>query len=191
VKLAIRQLILLIVVITPGRAPIIEAAANDLTVPRADTGDSPSGQACRGRKHSVGARRELTMSERERNIEHVKKGYEAFSAGDIESLISLLDDNIEWVHPGESAISGAYHGKGEFGEFLRRFAEKSTTVEPRRFLGDGDTVVVLSDVTAGNEKGQDAEVYAIRDGKTVRAQVYTDTAMMERVYGKKRVAGTG
>jgi uncharacterized protein len=131
------------------------------------------------------------MSERERNIEHVKKGYEAFSAGDIESLISLLDDNIEWVHPGESAISGTYHGKGEFGEFLRRFAEKSTTVKPRRFLGDGDTVVVLSDVTAGNEKGQDAEVYTIRDGKTVRAQVYTDTAMMERVYGKKRVAGTG
>jgi uncharacterized protein len=127
------------------------------------------------------------MSERERNIEHVKKGYEAFSAGDIESLISLLDDNIEWAHPGESAISGTYHGKGEFGEFLRRFAEKSTTVKPRRFLADGDTVVVLSDVSAGNEEGQDAEVYTIRDGKTVRAQVYTDTALMERVYGKKQV----
>jgi uncharacterized protein len=101
--------------------------------------------------------------------------------------MALLDDNIEWVHPGESAISGPYHGKGEFGEFLRRFAEKSTTVKPRRFLADGDTVVVLSDVSAGNEKGQDAEVYTIRDGKTVRAQVYTDTALMERVYGKKQV----
>jgi ketosteroid isomerase-like protein len=128
------------------------------------------------------------MSEHERNIEHVKKGYEAFSAGDIETLMTLLDDNIEWVHPGESAVSGTYHGKGEFGEFLRRFAQRPTAVKPRRFLADGDIVVVLSDVTAGNEKGQDAEVYTIRDGKTVRAQVYTDTAMMERVFGRKQVA---
>jgi uncharacterized protein len=125
------------------------------------------------------------MSEQERNIEHVKKGYEAFAAGDIEALMGLLDDNIEWVHPGESAVSGTYRGKGEFREFLTRFAEKSTAVKPRRFLADGDTVVVLSDVNAGNEKGQDAEVYTIRDGKTVQAQVYTDTAMMERVFGRK------
>jgi ketosteroid isomerase-like protein len=41
------------------------------------------------------------MSEQERNIEHVKKGYEAFSGGDIDTLMALLDDNIEWVHPGE------------------------------------------------------------------------------------------
>ena len=76
------------------------------------------------------------MSERERNIEHVKKGYEAFSGGDIDTLMALLDDNIEWVHPGQSAISGTYHGKGEFGEFLRRFAEKSTTVKPAPALSE-------------------------------------------------------
>jgi len=49
-------------------------------------------------------------------------------------------------------------------------------------------VVVLSDTTAGGETAQDAEVYTLRDGKTVRAQLYGDTAMMERVYGKKQVA---
>jgi ketosteroid isomerase-like protein len=127
------------------------------------------------------------MSEQEQNIELVKKGYEAFTTGDIDAVMNLFDDNIEWVQPGDSAISGTYHGKGELGQFISRLAEKSTTATPRRFLADGDTVVVLSDVSAGNEKGQDAEVYTIRDGKTVRAQVYTDTALMERVYGKKQV----
>lgn len=127
------------------------------------------------------------MSEQEQNVEVVKKGYEAFMAGDIETLMSLLDDNIEWIQPGQSVVSGTYHGKGELGDYISRLAEKSTTVNPHRFLADGDTVVVLSDVSAGNEKGQDAEVYTIRDGKTVRAQVYTDTALMERVYGKKQV----
>jgi hypothetical protein len=30
------------------------------------------------------------MSEQERNIEHVKKGYEAFSGGDIDTLMALV-----------------------------------------------------------------------------------------------------
>jgi ketosteroid isomerase-like protein len=33
--------------------------------------------------------------------------------------------------------------------------------------------------------GADADVYTLRDGKIVRAQIYTDTAMMERVFGRK------
>ena len=32
--------------------------------------------------------------------------------------MSLLNDNIEWVQPGDSAISGTYHGKAELGEYL-------------------------------------------------------------------------
>jgi|SRR6202022_2131732 len=128
------------------------------------------------------------MSEQEQNVEVIKKGYDAFAAGDIEKVMSLFDDNIEWVQPGESAISGTYHGKGELGQFFARLAEKSATATPRRFLADGDMVVALTDVAVGDERGQDADVYTLRDGKTVRVQVHTDTALMERVYGKKQVA---
>ena len=122
----------------------------------------------------------------ERNIEVVKKGIEAFSTADIETMMSLFDDNIEWVQPGDSAISGTYHGKGELGQFFGRLAEKSATIAPRRFLGD--MVIVLSETTAGNETSEVAQVLTLRDGKTVRAQVYADTAMSERVFGKKQVA---
>jgi ketosteroid isomerase-like protein len=124
----------------------------------------------------------------EQNIEVIKRGYEAFAAGDVETVMSLFDDDIEWVQAGDSAISGTYHGKGELGQYLGRLAEKSATVKPLRFLADGDTVVVLSETTVGNETGQDADVFTLRDGKTVRAQVYGDTAMMERVFGRKQVA---
>ena len=124
----------------------------------------------------------------DRNIEIVKRGYEAFSAGDVETVMSLMDDTIEWVQPGESTISGTYHGKGEFGQYLQLMAAKATEVKPQRFIADGDMVVVLTDVTAGTESGQDADVFTVRDGKIVRAQIYTDTAMMERVYGRKQVA---
>ena len=132
--------------------------------------------------------KELTMSEQEQNIELVKKGYEAFSAGDVDTVMSLFDDNIEWVQPGDSAISGTYHGKAELGEHLSRLAEKSVTVKLNRLLADGDTVVALTEVTVGDERGADADVFTLRDGKTVRVQVHTDTAIMERVYGRKKVA---
>jgi ketosteroid isomerase-like protein len=128
------------------------------------------------------------MSEQEQNIELVKKGYEAFAAGDIDAVMNLFDDNIEWVQPGDSAISGTYHGKGELGQFISRLAEKSTTATPRRFLADGDTVVMLGETTADNETSEVAQVFTLRNGKTVRVQGYADTAVMERIFGKKQVA---
>jgi len=128
------------------------------------------------------------MSEQEQNIELVKKSIEAFSTADVETMMSLFDDNIEWVQPGDSAISGTYHGKGELGQFFGRLAEKSATIAPHRFLADGDMVIVLSETTAGNETSEVAHVLTLRDGKAVRAQVYADTAVMERIFGKKQVA---
>ena len=124
----------------------------------------------------------------EQNVKTVKRGYEAFSAGDVETVMSLFDDNIEWVQPGESTVSGIYRGKAEFGEYLRRLAEKAVGVRALRFVADGDTVVAFTEVTAGSEMGEDADVYTVRDGKIVHAQIYSDTAMMERVFGRKEVA---
>ena len=127
------------------------------------------------------------MSEQD-NIEVIKRGYEAFSAGDLETVMSLFDDDIEWVQPGESAVSGTFHGKAEMMEHLGRLAEKSVTVKLNRLIADGDTVVALTEVTAGGETGQDADVFTLRDGKTVHVQIHGDTSLLERVYGKKQLA---
>lgn len=128
------------------------------------------------------------MSEQQDNIDLVTRGYEAFTKGDIDTVMALFDDNIEWVQPGNSTISGTYHGKGELGQYLARLAEKNVSVTLNRLVADGDTVVALTEVAVGDEKGSDADVFTIRDGKTARVQVYTDTALMERVYGSKQHA---
>jgi ketosteroid isomerase-like protein len=128
------------------------------------------------------------MSEQERNVEVIKQGYEAFARGDFDTVMSLYADDIEWVQPGDSAVSGKYHGKGELTEFLAQLAAKTTSITPLRFLADGDTVVVFSEATIAGETSQDVEAFTLHDGKVVRAQTYGDTAMMERVYGKKQVA---
>ena len=74
------------------------------------------------------------------------------------------------------------------GQYLARLGEKAPTVKVIRLVAHGDTVVALTEVAVGDEKGQDADVYTIRAGKTVRVEVHTDTALMERVYGTKQRA---
>ena len=128
------------------------------------------------------------MSEQDDNKDLIKRGYEAFAARDIETVMSLFDDDIEWVQPGDSAVSGTFHGKTEVMEHLGRLAEKSPTVNIKILIAEGDTVVAITDVSAGGETGEDADVFTIRNGKTVRMEVHGDTALIERVYGKKQLA---
>jgi ketosteroid isomerase-like protein len=56
-------------------------------------------------------------AEQETNVELVKKGYEAFTAGDVETVMSLFDDDIEWSNR-VIAISGTYRGKAELLDYL-------------------------------------------------------------------------
>lgn len=59
-----------------------------------------------------------------------------------------------------------------------------------RLVAEGDTVVALTDITVESEYSRDADVFTLRDGKTVHVEVHGDTALMERVYGKKQVSTT-
>jgi ketosteroid isomerase-like protein len=122
------------------------------------------------------------------NIETTKKGYAAFAAGDLETALSVFDDSVEWTINGQSTIGGTYHGKNELTDLLMRLSEKTTKVETKRFLADGDVVMALTEVTVGAETGPEADVFEFRDGKVVRALSFGDTALQERVFGSKRVA---
>jgi uncharacterized protein len=128
------------------------------------------------------------MSQEEQNIELIKKGYDAFNAGDGDTVMSLFDDNIEWIQPGDSAISGTYHGKQELAELLAKMGEKQTSVSPSRFLADGDLVVVLGQSTVAGETTDQAQAITVRNGKAVHVQSYADTAAQERIFGRKQVA---
>ena len=119
------------------------------------------------------------------NVETCKKGYAAFAAGDVETVMSLYDDDVEWVVPGNSTVSGTYRGKAEVTGLFAKMAEQSVTTTPSRFPADGDVVVILTQVTAGGESAPEADVVTFRDGKIVKAQNFGDTAMLERVFGTK------
>jgi ketosteroid isomerase-like protein len=111
--------------------------------------------------------------------------YQAFSNGDIEAAAKDLADDIEWINPGNSTISGTYRGKDEVIQFWIKLAEKGFHTEPQYFIADGDHVVVLTEVTMDGRKAEDADVLTFRDGKVVKFQSATDTKLQEEIWGTK------
>src|SRR6478609_1833808 len=111
------------------------------------------------------------------NIALTKAAYAAFSAADIDGASANLADDIEWIVPGNSTISGTYRGKDEVVGFWIKLAEKGFTTTPEHFLGDDELVVVLTSINVDGQTADQADVLTFRDGKVVKFQTAGDTAM--------------
>jgi uncharacterized protein len=121
----------------------------------------------------------------EENIETAKRGYAAFSAGDAAAAMENIADDIEWITPGNSAISGVAHGKQEVGELWGALVAKGFSTNPQYWFADGDRVVALCQITAPGETFDAADVLTYRDGQLIKFQTAGDTAALERIFGSK------
>lgn len=111
--------------------------------------------------------------------------YAAFSAGDLEGAMKNMADDIEWIVPGNSTVSGTYRGKDEVASFFMTLAGKSFRTEPQHFIAEGDHVVVLTRITAEGESADQADVLTFRGDKVAKFQSAGDTALQERIWGRK------
>ena|SRR5437588_6510775 len=121
----------------------------------------------------------------EQNIETAKRAYAAFSAGDAQEAMSNIADDVEWITPGSSAISGTVRGKQDLGGLWAKLAEKGFSTSPQYWFSDEERVVVLTHITVGGEEADSADVLTYRDGKLVKFQTAGDTALLERVFGSR------
>lgn len=122
----------------------------------------------------------------------MESAYEAFNSGDIETVLGMMADDIEWTEPEGSPDDGTYHGPDEVVEGV--FSYLTTTLDGSRatldrYIDGGDPIVVTSEFSGtGRETGRDltvpfAHVCEPEDGKFVRFTNYTDTALFGRVPG--------
>lgn len=122
----------------------------------------------------------------QQNVDVVRKGYDAFGRGDMETLLSLFDENIEWVSPGppELPTAGRRTGRQQVAEFFSKVNEvfEIQRFEPKTFVAQGDRVVVLGEDTSrikATGKVVDSEwahVFVIRGGRVASFHEYGDTA---------------
>jgi ketosteroid isomerase-like protein len=125
------------------------------------------------------------MSEQD-NRALVQRGYDAFSRGDIQTLLTLFDEDVEWVTEGppELPTAGTRRGRQQVAEFFAAVADlfDIQRFEPNTFISEGDRVVVLgSDTARVNATGKVldtnwAHVFTVKNGKVVAFHEYLDTA---------------
>ncbi len=121
----------------------------------------------------------------EQNMEAAKHAYAAFSAGDGAGAMEALADDVEWITPGNSAISGTIQGKQEVGALWAKLGEKGFTTTPQFWFSDAERVVVLTHTTMEGADADACDVLTFRDGKVVKFQTAGDTALLERVFGSR------
>jgi ketosteroid isomerase-like protein len=121
----------------------------------------------------------------EENVENAKRAYAAFSAGDAAGAMENMADDIEWITPGNSAISGTANGKQAVGGLWAQLAGKGFTTTPQFWFSDEERVVVLTHTTIEGGEADTVDVLTFRDGKVVKFQSAGDTALIERVFGSK------
>lgn len=115
------------------------------------------------------------------SVDLVLRGYQAFVAGDLATVVSLLAPDVEWYGAGDGTPSGM----GEIeGVLASRYAD-SYRIELERCIGKGDEVL-LSLRAAGVEKDETDDrplqtrryytvgrywaVATVRDGRIARVQ---------------------
>jgi ketosteroid isomerase-like protein len=123
----------------------------------------------------------------EENVKLLRQGYDAFNRGDIDTVMGLMDPNIEWQEPDVEGLPqrGTHHGAEDvannvFGAIVGSWDDFQAV--PEEFLDAGDRVVVLGHLQGrGKPNGRTldapyAHVWTLRDGKAVHFRAYADTA---------------
>ena len=110
------------------------------------------------------------------NAEALRKGYEAFAAGDMETVASVLADDIVWHQSGKSPLSGDFAGKDAvFGDYIARVAEVNAGTfgqEIHDLLANDEHVVVLVDEWWQQPhpfRGKGVHVWHMKDGIATEA----------------------
>lgn len=131
------------------------------------------------------------MSEAD-NVRVVQKAFEAFGAGDGETFLGLLSEDVEWTIAGPDAVpyAGERRGREGVAEFLQAIggAVEMERFEPQEFIAQGDKVAVVGFERArvrSNGRAFDNPwvlLFTVRDGKVARFRSYEDTHAMAQAF---------
>ena len=118
----------------------------------------------------------------EENVEIVRRVYDAWSRGDLDTLLQTFDPNAELVLPEGGLNIGTRRGHEAISALLEGFLEiwDDLRVEPERFFEVGDQVVVFVRIRGrGRASGVETETRpahlgTVRAGKVIRLVIYPE-----------------
>jgi ketosteroid isomerase-like protein len=130
----------------------------------------------------------------EENKQLVRQAYENFKGADIQALLGLLADDVEWQLPDTENVpfAGKRRGLEQVAQFFQTLADSQDVLQfdPQELIAEGEKVVALGQYrwrakATGREYGGDwAHVFTVRDGKITGFHEFMDTAAASAAYQK-------
>jgi ketosteroid isomerase-like protein len=121
------------------------------------------------------------------NVQIVKEFFAAIGSGDMQALLALSAEDIEWIIPGEDwPLAGTYRGHAGLADLLEKSEMLETSTEPQEFVAQGDRVLVVGfargKIIATDRTFEDDWVFAItvRNCKLTAIREYIDTQALAR-----------
>lgn len=113
------------------------------------------------------------------NIALIRRGFEAFNAGDMATLTQLFDPQTHWSGQRIGVLEGTYAGRDAvFAMFAQIGAETNGTFRsvPTDFAASGDNVFVRA-IATGTRRGRTLESdevlqFAIANGRVREVRLY-------------------
>jgi ketosteroid isomerase-like protein len=131
------------------------------------------------------------MTQRDDNVEVVRRLMEAYEAGDTDAVLALADPDIEIVEWPEAPDHRTFRGHAGVLQAFASWAEawEWVRVDVEEIVGANNRVL-LSGRTRGKGKGSSLEVemgafnvYTLRDGKVTRTEFFTSEEPALRAAG--------
>jgi hypothetical protein len=116
------------------------------------------------------------------NLELIQNGYEAFGRGDIQAVLDIMADDVEWNVPEVLPQGGHARGKQEVAAFFERLGGiwQGLSLEIDDFVASGDRVCVIGRGSGNVEGAQTGygfvHAWTVRDGAAVKFDEYADPA---------------
>ena len=122
------------------------------------------------------------MTGDDRNIEAIRRGFEAMRRGDVEGLLTDCDPDIEFAAFVSQVEGHNYYGHEGMWKFFSDIREAWELWDPvpERFEVDGETVLVTGTTNVrGKGSGMEmsmewGQVFRLREGKVLWTRIYTD-----------------
>ena len=113
-------------------------------------------------------------------------GYQMFLKGDIQGVLDMCAEDIEWTSVDMPSVpfAGAFHGKAAVMDFFQKLngAVEFLDYQPQTFIADEDKVAV-SGVSTVRVRATGAtyddiwvHIFTMKNGKTVRFEQFHNTA---------------
>jgi ketosteroid isomerase-like protein len=107
------------------------------------------------------------------NVATMRRAYEAFNAGDVETLTQVFDESVLWHLPGRSAMASDYQGRDATLAYFGRIGEETGgtfRAELQDLTADDDDRVVGIQRSTADRNGKhldvsDCIVFRLKDGR--------------------------